>query len=152
MYKVAVRRKFTAFHHLIGGDWGPENTHHSHDYVLEVVCLGPKLDQHQYLFDISVLERHLEALIAKYSGNSLNELPGFEGKNPSIELFCAVISKQLEPALHMGDGFHIGGALDRPGAGLLPVAHGLVVAPGFGVVVCQEFRLGCDDLWKPSFE
>jgi 6-pyruvoyltetrahydropterin/6-carboxytetrahydropterin synthase len=99
MYKVAVRRKFTAFHHLIGGDWGPENTHHSHDYVLEVVCLGPKLDQHQYLFDISVLERHLEELIARYSGNSLNELPGFEGKNPSIELFCAVLSKQLEPAL-----------------------------------------------------
>mgnify|MGYP000461344210 CR=1 FL=1 len=26
--------------------------------------------------------------------------------------------------------------LDRPGAGLLPVAHSLCVAPGFGVVVC----------------
>ncbi len=30
MYRVAVRRRFTAFHHLIGGDWGSENQHHSH--------------------------------------------------------------------------------------------------------------------------
>lgn len=99
MYKVAVRRRFTAFHHLIGGDWGAENQHHSHDYVLEVVCEGKTLDQHQYLFDISVLEQHLEALVKRYAGASLNTQPGFEGKNPSIELFCAVLAKQLEPTL-----------------------------------------------------
>jgi hypothetical protein len=52
----------------------------------------------------------------------------------------------------MGDGFHIGGALERPSAGLLPVAHGLGMAPGFCVVVCQEFRLGRDSLWKSGFE
>lgn len=99
MYEVAVRRKFTAFHHLIGGDWGAENAHHSHDYVLEVVCVGAQLDQHEYLFDISVLEKHLEALIERYRGQSLNALPGFEGKNPSIERFARVVAEQLEPAL-----------------------------------------------------
>jgi hypothetical protein len=52
----------------------------------------------------------------------------------------------------MGDGFHIGGALERPRAGLLPVAHGLRVAPSFGVVMCQEFWLSGDGLWKPGFE
>lgn len=99
MFEVAVRRKFTAFHHLIGGDWGAENRHHSHDYLLEVVCIGPKVDQHQYLFDISVLEKHLEAMVERYRGQSLNELPGFEQKNPSIERFAQVIAEQLEPAL-----------------------------------------------------
>ena len=44
--------------------------------------------------------------------------------------------EQLESALYMGDGFHIGGALERPGAGLLPVDHSLCMAPGLGVVVC----------------
>jgi hypothetical protein len=52
----------------------------------------------------------------------------------------------------MGDGFHMGGALERPGASLLPVAHGLRVAPGFGVVMRQEFRLGRDGLRKPGFD
>lgn len=99
MYKVAVRRRFTTFHHLIGGDWGAENQHHSHDYVLEVVCEGRTLDQHQYLFDISVLEKHLDAIVERYAGKSLNELPGFEGKNPSLELFARVISQHLEAAL-----------------------------------------------------
>lgn len=99
MYRVAVRRRFTAFHHLIGGDWGSENQHHSHDYLLEVVCEGAKLDQHEYLFDISVLEKHLEAVVERYAGKSLNDSKGFEAKNPSIELFAKLIAAQLEPAL-----------------------------------------------------
>jgi hypothetical protein len=32
---------------------------------------------------------------------------------------------ERESALYMGDGFHIGGALDGPGAGLLPIGYGL---------------------------
>jgi hypothetical protein len=60
--------------------------------------------------------------------------------------------EQREPALHMGDGFDIGRAMERPGAGLLPVAHGLGVAPGFGVVVRQDLGLGRDNVWKPGFE
>ncbi|MGV3621760.1 MAG: 6-pyruvoyl trahydropterin synthase family protein [Archangium sp.] len=99
MFEVAVRRKFTSFHHLFGGDWGAENQHHSHDYLLEVVCQGAQVDQHQYLFDISVLEKHLEAFIDTVRGKSLNELPGFEGKNPSIELFARVAAEKLKPAL-----------------------------------------------------
>src|SRR5215813_5324046 len=52
----------------------------------------------------------------------------------------------------MSDSFHIGGALERPGAGLLPVAHGLCMAPSFGVVMCQQLGLGRDDVWKSGFE
>jgi 6-pyruvoyltetrahydropterin/6-carboxytetrahydropterin synthase len=99
MYRVAVRRRFTAFHHLIGGDWGSENQHHSHDYLLEVVCEGVHLDRHEYLFDISVLEKHLAAVVQQYEGKSLNDSPGFEGKNPSIELFARLVAEKLEPAL-----------------------------------------------------
>ncbi len=99
MFEVAVRRKFTAFHQLIGGDWGAENAHHSHDYVLEIICQGPQLDRHQYPFDISVLEKHLEHLVERYSGKSLNPLRGFEGKNPSVELFARVLASELRPSL-----------------------------------------------------
>jgi 6-pyruvoyltetrahydropterin/6-carboxytetrahydropterin synthase len=99
MFRVAVRRKVTAFHHLFGGDWGKENEHHSHDYLVEVVCEGPRLDEHQYLFDISVLEKNLEKELDSFRGKSLNEQPGFEGKNPSVELFARVLAERLSPPL-----------------------------------------------------
>jgi 6-pyruvoyltetrahydropterin/6-carboxytetrahydropterin synthase len=99
MFQVAVRRRVTAFHHLIGGDWGKENLHHSHDYLLEVICEGPKLDRHGYLFDISVLEAKLDGLIEQYAGRSLNEQPGFEGQNPSVERFAAVLAERVTPSL-----------------------------------------------------
>ena len=50
--------------------------------------------------------------------------------------------EQFEAALHMGDGFDIGGTLERPRARPLPVAQGLRVALGFGIVVRQELGLG----------
>ena len=99
MFEVGVRRKFTAFHQLIGGDWGAENAHHSHDYVLEIICRGDQLDRDEYLFDISVLEKHLERLVDQYSGQSLNHLRGFEGRNPSVELFARVLAQELRPCL-----------------------------------------------------
>jgi 6-pyruvoyltetrahydropterin/6-carboxytetrahydropterin synthase len=99
MFQVAVRRRVTAFHHLIGGDWGKENEHHSHDYLLEVVCEGPKLDRHGYLFDISVLEAKLDALLEQVRGRSLNEQPGFVGLNPSVERFAQVLAERVTPSL-----------------------------------------------------
>ena len=60
--------------------------------------------------------------------------------------------EQFEATLHMGNGFSIGGALERLRASLLPVAHGLGVAPSFGIVVRQKLGLGSDGLWKLGFE
>ncbi|MBL9037264.1 MAG: 6-carboxytetrahydropterin synthase [Archangium sp.] len=103
MFQVAVRRRVTAFHHLFGGDFGAENEHHSHDYLLEVVCQGTQLDGHGYLFNISVLEKQLDVVCDEFRGQSLNEKPGFEGKNPSVERFAEVIASRLKPSL-MGQG------------------------------------------------
>src|SRR4029450_2841510 len=60
--------------------------------------------------------------------------------------------EQFESTFRMADGFHIGGALDRLGTSPLPVAHGLGMAPGCGVVVCQKLGLGCDSFWKAGFK
>ena len=53
MFQVAIQQPLTAFHHLIGGDWGAENQHHSHDYVVEIIVEAEALDRHGYLFDIA---------------------------------------------------------------------------------------------------
>lgn len=100
MYTVAVKRDFIAQHHLIGGDWGAENELHSHHYQIELQLEGQELDQHGYLVDILDIENILNNLVAHYQDQTLNDLPEFEGLNPSIEHFsrilCESISAQIQ--------------------------------------------------------
>ena len=95
MYTVAVKRDFVAQHFLIGGDWGSENEHHSHHYVIELQLEGTTLDQHGYLVDIVDIEANLDALVAEYRDKTLNEMPAFEGLNPSIEHFSRILCTTL---------------------------------------------------------
>jgi 6-pyruvoyltetrahydropterin/6-carboxytetrahydropterin synthase len=96
MYTVAVRRDFIAQHYLIGGDWGPENQLHSHHYQLELQLQGRELDRHGYLVDIVDIERHLEEMVASYRDSTLNDLPEFNGLNPSIEHFSRILCQAIE--------------------------------------------------------
>ncbi len=99
MHAVAVKRDFIAQHYLIGGDWGAENLPHSHHFVVELTLEGQSLDRHQYLADIVDIERNLDQLTATYRDKMLNDLPAFrregEALNPSIELFSAILCRQL---------------------------------------------------------
>lgn len=95
MHTVAVARDFVAQHFLIGGDWGPENECHSHHYRLEVRLEGATLNEHGYLVDIVDIETNLEALIDHYRDQTLNDLPEFEGLNPSIEHFARILCLAL---------------------------------------------------------
>lgn len=103
MYQVSIKKPLTAFHHLVGGDWGRENQHHSHDYVVEVVLEGPGLDGHGYLFDLALLRGALDGAHARYQGADLNELPEFAGLNPSVEHFARLF------ALHLCRGLRLPG-------------------------------------------
>ena len=95
MYTVAVKRDFVGQHYLIGGDWGAENECHSHHYVVEVQLEGETLARHGYLVDIVDIEHHLEALVGRYRDKTLNDLPEFEGLNPSIEHFSRIFCESL---------------------------------------------------------
>lgn len=95
MYVVAVKREFEAQHFLIGGDWGPENDLHSHNYQVEVQLAGLRLDEHGYLVDIVDIELSLEKIADYYRNRILNDLPEFAGLNPSIENFARIICQKL---------------------------------------------------------
>lgn len=95
MYSMVVKRSFVAQHFLIGGDWGRENARHSHCYQVEVQLEGPRLEGHGYLVDIVALEAHLDALVAYFRDQTLNELPEFSGLNPSIEHLARIFCHQL---------------------------------------------------------
>jgi 6-pyruvoyltetrahydropterin/6-carboxytetrahydropterin synthase len=95
MYTLAVKKEFIARHFLIGGDWGAENDPHSHHYVMQVQLEAAELDQHGYLVDIVKIEEEMEAAINYFGESLLNELPEFEGLNPSIEHFSRIICNKL---------------------------------------------------------
>jgi 6-pyruvoyltetrahydropterin/6-carboxytetrahydropterin synthase len=95
MYTLAIKRDFIATHYLIGGDWGPENFPNSHHYVLELQLAGDELDGHGYLVDIVDVEKHLGELVGYYKEKTLNDLPEFNGLNPSIEHFARILATTL---------------------------------------------------------
>lgn len=103
MYTVAVQRDFIARHYLIGADWGPENHLHSHHYQVEVQLQGAALDPHGYLVDIVEIEQSLEALVATFRDQTLNELPEFAGLNPSIEHFARIFCQAFSARIQAGN-------------------------------------------------
>ncbi|SMF43223.1 6-pyruvoyl trahydropterin synthase family protein [Pseudobacteriovorax antillogorgiicola] len=95
MYEVGIKREVICQHYLIGGDWGHENCPHSHHFVIEMILSSPNLDDHGYVADISKLNVALERLVDKYRDRLLNDLPEFDGLNPSIENFSRIIASEL---------------------------------------------------------
>jgi 6-pyruvoyltetrahydropterin/6-carboxytetrahydropterin synthase len=95
MYALAVKRDFVAQHFLIGGDWGAENQWHSHHYVVELQLHGDALDQHGYLVDIVKVDEEMNKMVAFYKDHTLNDLPAFDGLNPSIEHFARILCVSL---------------------------------------------------------
>ncbi len=99
MYTLRMVRRFVAQHFLTVPDCGDENELHSHAYGLEVTLHGDELDAHGYLVDIVDLTDRLEVLVRAFRDRTLNDLPEFEGLNPSIEhfsrIFCLSLGRQL---------------------------------------------------------
>lgn len=102
MYQLAISRDFIAQHFLVGGDWGRENQKHSHHYRVEVLIRSNQLDQHGYLIDLVDLEKALEEVIETYRERTLNELPAFQGLNPSLEHFSRIFWEALNEKLKLG--------------------------------------------------
>lgn len=99
MYTLAITRAFPARHFLVGGDWGPENEPHVHEYRVEVRLEADRLDRHGYIVDICELEDRLDELVARYRDRLLNDLPEFAERNPSLERFSRFFFDHLTEKL-----------------------------------------------------
>jgi len=96
MYTLRVRRSFVAQHYLTVPDCGPENEWHSHHFEVELILEGEELNEHGYLVDIVEVEDVLDDLVERYRDATLNDLPEFEGRNPSIEHFSRIFCTSVE--------------------------------------------------------
>ena len=103
MYELMVERDFVAQHFLTVPDCGPENEWHSHHFKIQVQLEGETLNEHGYLVDIVEVKDGLDAIVGRYKDRTLNDLPEFDGKNPSIEHFARITAESLGERLTAGN-------------------------------------------------
>ncbi|ELZ85896.1 hypothetical protein C453_08773 [Haloferax elongans ATCC BAA-1513] len=107
MYRVSVRQDIIAQHYLTVPDPGPEGERHSHAFTVEVELTGPELDEYGYLVDIDDVKSALDATLARYRDETMNDLPEFEGKNPSIERFAREVCGRFVDAAELTQPTHL---------------------------------------------
>lgn len=98
-YELRVERDFVAQHYLTVPDPGPEGEIHSHHFRLELRFSGPELDEYGYLVDIDRVDDLLDGIEHRYRDAVLNDLPEFDGDNPSVERFARIVGDRVEDAL-----------------------------------------------------
>ena len=99
MFTVTVVDDFVAQHYLTVSDPGPEGDPHSHHYGVELAFRGPELNEYDYLVDIDDVETAMADLRGRYEDAMLNDLPEFDGYNPSVERFAAVVWDRVTDAV-----------------------------------------------------
>lgn len=99
MYSVAVSRSFVAQHYLTVPNPGPEGDLHSHHFTAEVTYRGPELGEYGYLVDIDAVIAAVESTVESFTDETLNELPAFDGLNPSAEHFARIFADRLTERL-----------------------------------------------------
>ena len=106
-HALMVERSFVAQHFLTVPDPGPEGVPHSHQYKLELRFAGPELNEYGYLVDIDRVKEVLDEIEDRYCDELLNDLPAFEGQNPSVERFAALIGDRVADALENPTPTHL---------------------------------------------
>jgi 6-pyruvoyltetrahydropterin/6-carboxytetrahydropterin synthase len=95
MYSVTVERAFVAQHYLTVPNPGPEGDLHSHHYTARIELAGEELNEYGYLADIDVLNERIDAAVDRYRDATINDLPEFEGLNPSLEHFARIFGEEF---------------------------------------------------------
>ncbi|TKX77848.1 6-carboxytetrahydropterin synthase [Halorubrum sp. SD626R] len=99
MYATTVTTDFVAQHYLTVVDGGPESVPHSHHFEVKLTFRGPALNEHGYLVDIDDADAALAGVADRYRDALLNDLPEFEGHNPSVERFARVVFERVTAAV-----------------------------------------------------
>jgi 6-pyruvoyltetrahydropterin/6-carboxytetrahydropterin synthase len=100
MYELKVITRFAAAHRLTMVGAKCENMH-GHNWKIEVVLQGDRLNSAGVLMDFGDVKALLRDIIARLDHQFLNELPMFAGGQPSSERIAAFVADQLQQALEV---------------------------------------------------
>ena len=98
MFEVAVEQTFAAGHALRNYKGKCENVH-GHNFKVQVVIEGQRLDSTGLLVDFIDVRDLMQSVIARLDHQFLNEVPPFTELNPSAENIAEYFFAQMTPEL-----------------------------------------------------
>ena len=96
MYELDITREFSAAHMLKGYDGLCSNLH-GHNWTVQVFIQAGQLDGIGIAADFTVIKRVLTEILSQFDHKYLNELPEFQGINPTSENIARIIFEKLAP-------------------------------------------------------
>ena len=98
MFEVTVDQTFAAAHALRDYKGGCENLH-GHNFKVQVVLAGERLDDAGLLVDFIDVKNLMGEILARLDHQNLNETPPFDVKNPSAENIAEYICTEMTGGL-----------------------------------------------------
>ena len=98
MYELDITRDFSAAHRLVGYN-GLCSALHGHNWTVQVFIRAKALAGIGIAADFTVIKRELTAILADYDHKYLNELPEFQGINPTSENIARILFERLDAAV-----------------------------------------------------
>ncbi len=94
MFEVKVICDFAAAHRLRNFRGMCEHLH-GHNWKVEVVVRGEKLNESDILLDFAELKQETKRVVGEFDHTFLNDLPAFRERNPSSENIARYIFHRL---------------------------------------------------------
>ena len=94
MYEIKVCSAFEAAH-FIGGYEGKCARLHGHNWTVEAIVRGDKLDSLGMLVDFKILKAELNKVLDDFDHRFLNDLETFATDNPTAENLARIIFERL---------------------------------------------------------
>jgi 6-pyruvoyltetrahydropterin/6-carboxytetrahydropterin synthase len=94
VYKVGVSDEFSAAHQLVGSGGKCEHLH-GHNWKVEIVVTGTRLNSNGMLRDFQEMKSKLESVLAKLDHRNLNQLPCFRNVPATSENIARYIYKKF---------------------------------------------------------
>ena len=99
MYEVKIETNFSSAHHLLNYKGKCENPH-GHNWKVEVIVRGNKLDNSNILSDFKVLKNIVNETIDYLDHKDLNELDEFKNQSPSSEFIAKFIYYKVKEKIN----------------------------------------------------
>lgn len=94
MYELTVKASFSAAHSLRDYD-GPCSNVHGHNWIVEVVACGEKLQPNGMLMDFGDIKKAVSAVLSPLDHTNLNDVQPFDRVNPTSENLARWIYEQV---------------------------------------------------------
>lgn len=106
MYRLKVQDHFSSAHYLRNYQGACENLH-GHNWKVELVVEGEKLNEIHILLDFKDLKKILKEVLAELDHRLINELSYFQDKNPSSENIARFIFERVKDKLRVFTGVRV---------------------------------------------